>query len=307
MTADLRLIICRGLQASGKTARARAWVATDPVRRARVNKDDLRRQLHDGVYLGADTEGQVNAARDALITRLLERGVSVVSDDTNLSQRVARDLARIGRRAGAEVEVWDLTDVPPEVCVARDARRENPVGADVIRRTFNRYLNGKPSPLPAPVDPPDPGGGDLYVPDETLPRAILVDVDGTIALRGTRSPFDETRVHEDRPNGPVIAAVRAFRDAGYEVVFCSGRTEACRAATAEWILRHVGQFDRTNGDLLMRPVGDTRKDSVVKRELFDRLVRHRWNVVCVLDDRAQVVEMWRGLGLTCLQVAEGNF
>ena len=63
--------------------------------------------------------------------------------------------------------------------------------------------------------------------------------DGTVALHGTRDPFDETRVHEDRGNLPVIAAVRAMADAGFTVIFCSGRTEACRAATEKWLREHV--------------------------------------------------------------------
>ena len=59
--------------------------------------------------------------------------------------------------------------------------------------------------------------------------------------------------------------------------------------------------------LHMRRAGDARKDSVVKRELFDAHVRDRYNVRRVYDDRNQVVDMWRSLGLACLAVAEGNF
>jgi hypothetical protein len=31
------------------------------------------------------------------------------------------------------------------------------------------------------------------------------------------------------------------------------------------------------------------------------------DVVCVFDDRQKVVDMWRDMGLTCMQVAPGNF
>jgi len=99
------LVICRGLPACGKTTRAKAWVAEDPVSRARVNRDELRGMCHDGVWLGHDTERQIQSVRDAAIAALLKRGVSVVCDDTNLPQRVARDIARIGRLAGADVTV----------------------------------------------------------------------------------------------------------------------------------------------------------------------------------------------------------
>ena len=57
----------------------------------------------------------------------------------------------------------------------------------------------------------------------------------------------------------------------------------------------------------MRATGDPRKDSIVKREIFDREIRDRYRVVGVFDDREQVVQMWRALGLTVFQVAEGDF
>jgi len=57
----------------------------------------------------------------------------------------------------------------------------------------------------------------------------------------------------------------------------------------------------------MRAAGDMRKDAIVKAEIFDREIRHRWDVTAVFDDRQQVVRMWRSLGLTVFAVAEGDF
>lgn len=71
----------------------------------------------------------------------------------------------------------------------------------------------------------------------SLPAAILVDVDGTVALRGDRSPYDETSVHLDTPHLPVITVVRAMHAAGHAVIFCSGRTTNCRDATEQWLAR----------------------------------------------------------------------
>jgi hypothetical protein len=134
---------------------------------------------------------------------------------------------------------------------------------------------------------------------------VIVDIDGTVALKGDRSAYDETRVSEDRPNKPVVELVKVLHEAGYKIVFCSGRTDACRAATDEWIERHLGWAPV--GMLHMRKSGDTRKDSIVKKELFDRFIRPFYHVRFVLDDRDQVVAMWRSLGLTCNQVAPGDF
>ncbi|HEX6873524.1 MAG TPA: hypothetical protein VF163_20695 [Micromonosporaceae bacterium] len=136
------------------------------------------------------------------------------------------------------------------------------------------------------------------------PDAILVDIDGTVALRGNRSPYDESKVSGDRPNAPVIAAVRAMHAAGHLVVFCSGRTERCRDDTQKWLADHVAVPYEA---LLMRTVGDARKDAIVKRELFERHIRNHYRVVAVFDDRNQVVAMWRRLGLVVFQVADGDF
>jgi predicted kinase len=307
-----RLIITRGLPASGKTTRARAWVAEDPVRRARVNRDDIRAMAHDSAFVKQDeetpgTERAIQAARDALVTALLKRGLDVVVDDTSLPTRTARDLRRLAVLAGAEFEVWDLTGVPYEECLRRNAAREGRarVPDERMLDMYQRFVKGKPYPLPLPDEPADaPGETAPYVPPTGAPKAVMVDVDGTVALMAGRSPYDETRIHEDRPNLPVIAAVRAMHAAGHEIVFCSGRTDACWEATEVWLKEHVAV---PFAALFMRRAGDGRKDSVVKREIFDEEIRHRWNVVAVFDDRAQVVRAWREIGLTVFAVAEGNF
>jgi predicted kinase len=300
------LVITRGLPASGKSTWARAWVKEDPLHRAEVNRDHLREMLHGG-FVG-DAETQVTQVSHGAIELLLKRGVSVVCSDTNLPQRSARDLAKLGRKVGADVRVKDFTYVPLQTCLDRNTGREWTGGfvpPNVIRDMHTRYIKGRTYPLPLPEE--DSATADAafaeYVPGAGT--VILVDIDGTVALKGDRSPFDESRVHEDRPNQPVIDAVHAAYLTGNGVVFLSGRTDACRDATKAWLDKHVGPIYR---GLYMRRAGDFRKDSIVKRELFDRHIRGVLNVRYVLDDRNQVVEMWREeLGLTCLQCAPGNF
>jgi predicted kinase len=298
------LFAYRGLPASGKSTHAAAWVAEDPTHRARVNRDSLRNMLHDG-YHGGSAEALVTAASHAAITDLLRKGTDVACDDTNLRQRVIRDLASLAKKAKADFQVRDFTDVPIEVCVERDLKRQRTVGEQVIRDMHTRYLKGRTLPLPPPEEPADASTGlPLYEVKPGTPRAVLVDIDGTVALMSGRSPFDETRVSEDQPNRAVIHVVRALHAAGNRIVFLSGRTAGCRAETEMWLTRHVAvPFD----GLHMRPVGDSRKDSIVKAELFDTHVRDVYDVTCVLDDRDQVVRAWREMGLTVLQVAEGNF
>jgi len=151
-----------------------------------------------------------------------------------------------------------------------------------------------------------------YQPILGTPRTILIDIDGTVALRGDRSPYNESKVGDDLPNLPVIMVVRAMVETGYLPVFMSGRTEGCRQETIAWINQHVIGLNPEAKlwnltELHMRKVGDRRDDAIVKSELFDQHVRHRFNVVAVFDDRNRVVAMWRQLGLTVFQVAPGDF
>jgi predicted kinase len=297
-----QLVITRGLPASGKTTWAKQQ--RDLVR---INRDDLRRMLHGGPRDGelrGRAEVEVTVAQRAAVESLLRAGRGVVCDDTNLRSRVVRELAEVALRCGATWQVRDFTDVPLEECLRRDALREGDarVGDEVIRGMHDRYLAGRTLPLPLPQVAQDVAKA--YEPPADAPEAVLVDIDGTVALFNGRNPYDMTRVHEDLPNVAVITAVRAMHAAGHRIVYCSGRTDDCRTATERWLETHVGvPYDA----LHMRVTGDGRRDSVVKAEIFDREIRARYRVVGVFDDRAQVVRMWRELGLTVFQVAEGNF
>lgn len=143
-----------------------------------------------------------------------------------------------------------------------------------------------------------------YVPPLGAPEVVLVDIDGTVALNAGRSPFDMTRVLEDQPHRAVITAIRAMHLSGRGVIFCSGRDESARVDTEAWLSQHV-QVPYLA--LHMRRVGDNRRDSVVKQEFFNEHIRERYDVLGVFDDRQQVVDMWRAMGLTVFQVADGNF
>jgi predicted kinase len=296
------LTITRGLPGSGKTTWARTYIETEAFRAARVNRDDLRRSLHGGLIGTNWAERQVTLAQHAAVAALLRGGVDVICDDTNLPARMVRELAELARDCDAGFTVRDFTDVPVEVCLERDAARPEAerVGADVIRSMYQRYLAGRELTRPELDERPARAPG----PTDGLPEAVLVDIDGTVALMGDRDPYDMTRVEEDKPNRPVITAVRAMHAFGHHIVYCSGRTDDCRATTERWLATHVGV---PHHGLFMRRTGDTRRDSVVKGEIYEREIRHRHRVTGVFDDRAQVVQMWRALGLTVFQVAEGDF
>lgn len=59
--------------------------------------------------------------------------------------------------------------------------------------------------------------------------------------------------------------------------------------------------------LYMRPTGDERRDDVVKKEIYERDIAGKYNVLFCMDDRQRCVDLWRSLGLVCFQVDYGDF
>ena len=297
-----RLLITRGLPASGKTTFARKL----QPRVVRVNRDDLRRMLHGERLFTQWAEGQVTQAQRAAVEALLRAHTDVIVDDTNLRAKTVREWAELAARFDATFEVHDFTDVPLEECIRRDAE---PAGGRAGRRGRDppdaRALPGRQEPAAAgAVHRRRAGRASVYEPDPELPPVVLVDIDGTVALMAGRSPFDWPRVGADAPNPAVIAAVRAMHAAGHAIVFCSGR-DAVVPGGDRGLAGPLRR--RAVRGLFMRPEGDCRKDAIVKREIFDRRSATAGGSSGVFDDRQQVVRMWRALGLTVFQVAEGDF
>lgn len=305
------LIVFRGLPASGKTTEAqrlRLLMQAEGILAACMGRDSMRDMLHGARPQQDEAEEQVSLAQHAAVEALLRAGKTVIVDDTNLSAEATRAWVAIIARTGAELVVDDrCLTVPLEECIRRDAMRAQlhmpSVGEAVIRRMHEQYLVPRKGKLRLPkltsMSPAQP-----YEPKPGTPEIVLVDIDGTVALRGDRSPYDMTRVGEDAPNPAVITAVQAMAAAGFQVVFCSGRDETARIATIEWLARHVAVPYLA---LYMRAHKDGRSDAEVKRDIFDTAIRERYTVIGVFDDRMQVVRMWRSLGLTVFQVGEGDF
>lgn len=274
-----------GLPASGKTTWAKAKMAEHPGAYKRINKDDLRAMI-DGGKWSRDNEKFVVSVRDAIVMQALASGKHAIVDDTNLAPKHQERLRQLAREAGAAFEVVDFTAVSLDDCLARDRKRPNYVGEKVIRDMWKQFL--------APAVP-------VIATDPALPACVIVDIDGTIALMAGRGPFDWHSVHTDLPNEAVCSLVRGIAE---KVIFVSGRDSSCRTSTEKWLFDH-GLID--GADVHMRPEGDQRDDRIVKEEIYRREIEGKYNVRYVVDDRNKVVRLWRSLGLTCLQVAEGEF
>ena len=182
------------------------------------------------------------------------------------------------------------------------------------------------------------------------PKAIIVDIDGTLANcehrrhfvdlqdragydalwdQGTDGhwyhkftdakwkpdwkSFNEQMIN-DTPNEWLCDLLRALYS-GYwncpstnnyceEFIFVTGREECYRKITTN----QINEWTTINmHKLFMRPSKDYRPDTDIKREIYERHIKDKYDVLLCIDDRQSVVDLWRSLGLVCLQCAKGDF
>lgn len=305
-----RLTILRGVSGSGKSTWARQQNAVV------VSRDDMRLALYgsDGKdYYAVDKdvlrerENVITLVCEAAIAGALKAGKDVVVDNTNVEWKFVKQLAKLGFRHGADVGVR-VFDVPMYDAILRDENRHKSggryVGADIIRSQYERLQKTKNLMLESPNIP------QAYYGTPGKPKAFMVDIDGTLAhMRDYRGPFEWHNVHLDEPDETIVDIVNVLGSSNlaldlgyYKVIVMSGRDESCRELTENWLNDYI-----TYDHLFMRPEKDMRPDNLVKAELFDKYVRDNFDVQFVLDDRDQVVDMWRRMGLKCLQVDFGDF
>src|SRR4051812_40655192 len=112
-------------------------------------------------------------------------------------------------------------------------------------------------------------------------KAIICDIDGTLADIGSRKPYDFENVDKDDVKHAVAEAVRVFHTAGYRIILFSGREDSSKIKTTRWLKTN----DIPYHELHMRKTKDFRKDAVIKKELYNKHVKDIYEVLLVLDDR----------------------
>lgn len=284
-----QVIFTKGLPASGKSTWAKKQVEKHPGCYKRVNKDDLRAMLDAGKWSKAN-EKFVESIRDQIILAALESGQHVIVDDTNFAPRHEEHIRQLVKGKG-EVSV-KFFEADLDECIKRDLQRPVSVGESVIRQMWRQFVFEDPQPP-------------QYVAD--APAAIIVDLDGTLAILNGRSPYDASTCESDELCVPVANIVNNWRRQSYgseKVILLSGRQEKDREPTERWLAKHLIEYDA----LFMRSTDDQRKDSVIKRELYEKHILGKYNIAFVIDDRDQVVRLWRDeLGLQCFQANWGDF
>ena len=276
----MKAIFTVGVSASGKTT----W-AEQQKGFININRDDIRFETFCGgvrswsLYkFSKANEAKVSEIQHARLTSAIAHNKDIIISDTNLNPKNYRGMVNLLEWHNYEIE-FKFFPISYEEALKRDSSRAIPVGQQVIARQFEQFNKLY---------------GDKVVNDPSLPKCIIVDVDGTVAEMNGRSPFEWDKVGNDLPKKDVIEVVKAIADTGVKVIIFSGRDGCCFDKTTQWLADNDVNYNL----FAMREEGDMRKDSIIKRELFDKHVAGKYYVQGVFDDRPQVVRMWREMGLT---------
>ena len=142
-----KIILTQGIQGSGKTTWAKAWVAEDPKHRSRINNDDIT-SIWGQPFGTPGLYERLKIFRTLMITQAIAEGLDIVIDNMNLSNSSIKEIEKIVEEHNCnlnfipqyKIEYKDFTKVPLEVCIKRDSKRPNPIGEKIIRETYNKSI-----------------------------------------------------------------------------------------------------------------------------------------------------------------------
>lgn len=308
------IVMCKGLPASGKSTWAKQEALKPFVKR--INKDELRAMLDNSKHTKTN-EKYVCYIRNMILLDCLLKEYSVIIDDTNFHPSHKNTIIEYINSYNSTSEKIKYTfreeffDVDVMECIRRNVQRSGNarVPHSAIFSMYNEFLRSPDQPILTVKDIPtgliyDRNLGMNAVQDDRLPKAIICDLDGTLSILAGRSPYATSGCINDKLNIPVANILKTYFKKGYKIILFSGRNGEQYVETLKWLEMHDIPFDKFR----IRNIGDTRADKIIKREMYDESVKDKFYVEFVLDDRDQVVDLWRkDLGLPCLQVNYGNF
>ena len=316
-----KFIMLRGIPASGKTTYAMALVEQGYKR---VNKDEIREELFGKMYKPSD-EPTVNLDALKRMEEYLVQGYNVISDNTNLHGRFVDAQLEMVKRLGALLVVKNI-EVDTEEAIYRDLKREKHVGEKTIR-TLAKVKQMKPL-----RDTSEAGGG----PEEPLKwdcfntraknaldllgertKAIIVDIDGTIANTDKRSDvakskatylshkwwdafFDPALADLDTPIGESATVLRMLQSNGpHKIVYLTGRRDNMEKATLTWLKTH----NFPDGELIIRHKGT--KTLEFKKSMMDHLTTD-YDITMAFDNNDENIALFESYNIPQVYKIETN-
>jgi predicted kinase len=308
----------RGAPASGKSSYAKKIISIEQ-NVVRVSRDEIREQLNFYTKVGDNSaEKLVTEIEKENILSLLKKGLDVIIDVTLADVKYLKGYFKYFNNTGLNLEFrcQDFSHVSLEVCLERNKQRGEAGGRfvpeNVIKRmhqncisqnalhetTFNNLVKAYAENYALK---------DIYKDVEGHPCYIF-DIDGTLALMGDRSPYEWDKVGLDTVNKNVAQLLEdlSHKSLNDTIFILSGRDGSCEIQTIEWLKKNVPA--KCFLEVYMRKAGDMRPDWIVKKELLEiNILDKGYRPVMIFDDRGQVCDFWKHIGITVGRVAENNF
>lgn len=316
-----KLIVLVGPPGSGKSTYAQKFNLDFSISPVRISQDDQGKDGHLKLFQKA-----------------IDFKDSIIIDRMNFDKKQRERYIKPAKEAGYEVEIV-VFHVPRKTCFSRIMARENhPTinGASIIKDEFGNLLHAEISEKEKTrqansaldtffckyerVEDTEADKVTRLGWSDKKTTVIICDLDGTLCnidhrlhhVQGEKKKRRWDLFNKEIPNDSLNTwcadliekmSVRTINSISIRTVLCSGRVDSTRNDTEEWLFEHAISYD----NLFMRHRKDFRQDSVIKEIILDFEILPRYNVLFAIDDRQQVVDMWRRRGLVCLQCAPGDF
>ena len=268
--------------------------------------------LEGFTYINQDSQGKGHLQ---LFADSIGLGKSTVVDRMNFDKGQRRRYLDVAKSRGYSTHIVVFHE-SYETCLERISKREGhptiktiEVAKKALHFFFTHYER---------VADEEANTVERLYPEGDKPYAVICDLDGTLCDISHRQHYVMREgkknwgaffagIPNDKPNNWCVSILLSMKRADItqelNVVYCSGRGEEYRKETEEWLKKHGVDY----GPVYMRQARDSRKDSIVKENLLDFEILTRFTPYFIIDDRKQVVDMWRKRGYVCLQCHEGNF
>lgn len=304
----LKVIVLCGAPASGKSTWGKQEVSKDPLNWVRISNDDLRNSFN-GYVFSADYEKLITDTRNFLIREALKRDKNIIVDNVNSNSRHWETTCKLAGEANKDVMVMTKHFYEEvEVLLERNSKREGTarVPDDAVKRFF-KELGGKQFAFASEkkeiFKKRDKIAERFVAPmkqDESLPKCVIFDLDGTMCNISHRNPYDASRCDKDLPNEHVVNLCKMMHETGHQVFFFSGRDDIHMEMTKEWLNKHFGY----PYELSMRETGNKEDDRSLKERFFNTYIKDKFNCKMWTDDRLRVCKFVHEAGLPLFRVGD---
>lgn len=289
-------------------------ISTDDIIEAHASSID---STYNAVY--KEYFGTAESVMNSMVEEYVQHGMDIVWDQTNTTKKSrASKIAKL-----KDYEIIAFYFETPENIKGRLAKRELETGKYIPPYVVDNMIANIEQPSMeegfAHVQHVFPDNSDVLDIEQaketmnTKNKVIIVDVDGTLADIEHRRHFVTAKPKNwgaffkaqknDKPHTDIVYLVNLLKNDGNTIIIASGRTDDSKDQTTQWLHDHGIQFDH----IFMRRAGDYRSDDIVKFEILQVIIDQFGFPYMAIDDRNQVVDMWRTNGVRCLQVAPGDF